>query len=227
MTPKTVPVRIWDLPTRLFHVLLALAVVGAVVTAKIGGNAMVWHFRLGLVVLALLAFRIIWGLVGGHWSRFARFAYGWPSVWRHLKGRPLPGERFDVGHSPLGAWAVFAMLAVLTLQVATGLVADDEIVNVGPLNRYVATDTALTLTWFHKAVGEKLVFALVALHVAAIFFYRMVRRRDLIGPMVHGDQLATPQTPATDDGASRRLIALFVALACGALAMWVASLGAA
>ncbi|MDQ5898131.1 MAG: hypothetical protein QG612_2217, partial [Pseudomonadota bacterium] len=65
-----VRVRVWDLPTRLFHGLLALAVIGAVVSAKIGGNAMLWHARLGLLVLALLAFRLVWGLVGGHWSRW-------------------------------------------------------------------------------------------------------------------------------------------------------------
>ena len=64
-------IRIWDLPTRLFHWLLAASVVALVVTAKVGGNAMVWHFRLGYVVLALLAFRLLWVLVGGGWSRFS------------------------------------------------------------------------------------------------------------------------------------------------------------
>ncbi|MEN9418897.1 MAG: hypothetical protein RI988_2517, partial [Pseudomonadota bacterium] len=63
------PIRIWDLPTRAFHGLLALAVVGCVVSAKIGGAAMVWHFRLGYLVFGLLLFRVIWGLVGGRWSR--------------------------------------------------------------------------------------------------------------------------------------------------------------
>jgi cytochrome b len=117
-------------------------------------------------------------------------------------------------------------LVVLALQVATGLVADDEIANVGPLNRWVSTDTALTLTWFHKEVSEKAVILLVALHVGAIFFYRLARRRDLIGPMLSGDQRHPPGTPASDDGAPRRVLALAVALACAALAAWVYSLGA-
>jgi cytochrome b len=223
--PAEGPVRIWDLPTRLFHWALAALVIGAVASAKIGGNAMVWHVRFGLAVLALLVFRLVWGVIGGRWSRFASFAYGPASVWRYLRGQARPEDRFDVGHSPLGAWAVFAMLAVLALQVASGLVADDEIAHIGPLNRFVSSDTALKLTWLHKAVFEKLVIALVALHVAVILFYRFARRRDLIGPMLHGDQTAPAGTPSSGDGTARRVLALACLLACAALAVWVASLG--
>lgn len=226
MKPHKSPVRIWDLPTRVFHWLLALMVIAAVVTAKVGGDAMVWHFRLGLAVLALLAFRVVWGVIGGHWSRFASFAYGPASVWRYLTGRDRPGDRFDVGHSPLGAWAVWALLVALLLQVATGLVADDEIASVGPLNRFVSSDTALKLTWYHKEVGEKLIIILVVLHLGAMAFYRWVKRRDLVGPMVSGDQPAEAGTPASEDGAGHRLLALGVAAACAALAAWVASLAA-
>ena len=220
------PIRVWDLPTRLFHGLLALSVLGAVVTAKVGGNAMVWHMRLGMAVLALLAFRVVWGFVGGRWSRFASFAYGPSAVLRHLKGQAGPGERFDVGHSPLGAWSVFALRFVLAAQVGTGLVADDEIANLGPLNRFVASDTALTLTWFHKAVGEKIVIGLVALHLLAIAYHQLLRRRDLVGPMLRGDRLLPAGTPASDDGPVRRIIALGLIVAAVVLARWVASLGA-
>ena len=94
-------VRIWDLPTRLFHWLLAASVVALVVTAKVGGNAMVWHFRLGYVVLALLAFRLVWGLVGGRWSRFASFVPTPGRLWRYLRGSSAEAE--SAGHSPLGA----------------------------------------------------------------------------------------------------------------------------
>lgn len=225
MHPPTVPVRIWDLPTRLFHWALAALVIASVVTAKIGGNAMVWHFRFGLAILALLVFRAAWGLVGGRWSRFASFAYGPASVWRYVKNRPRAADRFDVGHSPLGAWSVFALLAVLAVQVASGLVADDEIANVGPLNRFVTTDTGLVWTWFHKEVGEKLVIVLAVLHVAAIAFYRVVRRRDLIGPMVRGDQPQPADTPPSRDGLASRTLALVLFLAGVALALWVGRLG--
>jgi cytochrome b len=132
------PVRVWDLPTRLFHWTLAATVIGSVISAKIGGNAMVWHFRLGALVIALVAFRVLWGLVGGRWSRFASFIYAPSTVLRYLRGQARPGEHLDVGHNPLGSFSVFALLGFLALQAATGLVADDEIANVGPLNRFAS-----------------------------------------------------------------------------------------
>ena len=147
-------VRVWDLPIRAFHILLTLTVIGSVVSAKVGGNAMVWHTRLGLMVMALLVFRVAWGLVGGHWSRFVAFAYGPASVRAYLSGDSGPSGRFDVGHSPLGALSVFALLAVLALQVATGLVADDEVATVGPLNRFVEVATGLKATAWHERVGQ-------------------------------------------------------------------------
>ena len=115
-------VRIWDLPTRLFHWLLAACVIGLVVTAKVGGEAMNWHLRLGYAVFGLLVFRLLWGLVGGHWSRFASFVPTPGRLARYLGGRASAAD--TAGHNPLGALSVLAMLAVLGLQVATGLMAD-------------------------------------------------------------------------------------------------------
>ena len=80
-------VRIWDLPTRLFHWALAACIVGLVVTAKVGGEAMNWHFRLAYAVFTLLVFRLLWGLVGGHWSRFASFFPTPGRLARHFGGR--------------------------------------------------------------------------------------------------------------------------------------------
>ena len=84
MDPQAVRVRVWDLPTRLFHWVLMACVIGSVISAKIGGNAMAWHFRLGYVVFTLLAFRLLWGLVGGRWSRFASFVPGPGALRRYL-----------------------------------------------------------------------------------------------------------------------------------------------
>jgi len=124
-------VRVWDLPTRLFHWLLAAAVTAQVVTGHVGGAAMTWHFRTGYCIFALLVFRLVWGLVGGHWSRFANFIYGPASVLRYVRGQHRSDDLFHVGHNPLGSASVFAMLALLSLQVATGLVADDDAGNAG------------------------------------------------------------------------------------------------
>jgi cytochrome b len=217
-------VRVWDLPTRVFHWLLAGAVIGAVTTAKIGGNAMVWHIRLGLLVLALLVFRLVWGFVGGHWSRFGSFLYGPGSVLAYLRGDAGPDGRHDVGHSPLGALSVFALLALLALQVATGLVADDEIATTGPLNRFVESATALRATGWHEGFGQYLIIAMVLLHIGAVLFY-LSRRRNLIGPMWHGDKTAARGTPASADGAAQRTMAALLVAAALGLSWWIARLG--
>lgn len=222
---NTHPIRVWDLPTRTFHWLLAATIVGSVISGKIGGAALVWHFRLGYLVLGLLVFRLVWGLIGGHWSRFANFLYAPRSVLRYLRGQARPGDHFEVGHNPLGAFSVFALLAVLAVQVATGLIADDEIASTGPLNRYVATATGLAATAWHKGPGQAIILALVALHVAAIVFYLVKKGVNLVRPMVVGDKLLPAGTPASIDSAATRFIAVVVAAAAAALVTWVVSLG--
>lgn len=218
-------VRVWDLPTRLFHWALAAAVVGAVVTSQVGGNAMVWHTRLGLVVLALLAFRLVWGFVGGHWSRFASFLYGPRSVMAYLRGDDGPGGRYAIGHSPVGAQSVWALLGLLAVQVVTGLVADDEVATTGPLNRFVSTTVANAASAWHEEVGKSLLIVLVIAHVAAVLYYLRRKQKNLIAPMIHGNMPLPADTTASFDGAGRRVVALAVWVAAVALAWWVGSLG--
>jgi cytochrome b len=223
-TSELRPVRVWDLPTRLFHWVLALAVVGLVVTAKIGGNALVWHMRLGLTVGALLMFRLLWGVLGGRWSRFGSFVYAPRTVVRYLRREHRPDDHFEVGHNPLGAFSVFAMLGVLLIQVATGLVADDEIATVGPLNRFLATETGLAATGWHKGWGQWLVIGLVVLHVGAIVVYRL-RGIGLVSAMWRGDKLLPAAVPPSADSVRERLLALVLIALCAAGAVFVARLG--
>jgi cytochrome b len=211
-------IRVWDLPTRLFHWTLAACVIGSVASAKAG--VMDWHFRLGYVVCALLAFRIVWGLVGGRWSRFASFIYAPGTVLRYLRGQSRPEERLDVGHNPLGAFSVFAVLAVLAVQVATGLIGDDEIANVGPLNRFVSTENGIYATGWHKGWGQWIILALVALHIAAIAFYAF-RGKGLVGAMVSGDKDLPADTPAAADNGRTRLMAAVLLAACAAGVAWM------
>ena len=219
------PVRVWDLPTRLFHWVLALAAVGSVISAKIGGAAMVWHFRFGFVVFTLLAFRLLWGLVGGRWSRFASFIYAPATVLRYLRGQARAGEHLEVGHNPLGSFSVFALLALLAVQVGTGLVADDEIANLGPLNRFVSGATALGATAWHKGWGQGLILVLVVLHVGAILYYLWRKRINLVRPMVSGDKPLPAGTPASADGLPQRLLALLLLALCAGMVSWVLRLG--
>lgn len=218
-------VRVWDLPTRAFHWVLALTLVASVVSAKIGGNAMPWHFRFGYVVLALIAFRVLWGLVGGRWSRFASFIYAPGTVLRYLRGQSRADEHHDVGHNPLGSFSVFALLGFLALQVASGLVADDEIANVGPLNRFVSGRIASQATHWHKDYGQWILLTLVALHIGAILYYLLGKKKNLVRPMIVGDKTLPTGTPAARDSGATRLLALAVAALCAGGVGWVASLG--
>jgi len=216
-------VRIWDLPTRLFHWALVACLVGLAMTGYRGGAAMDWHARLGYAVLTLLLFRIAWGFMGGRWSRFASFVYSPRTLIRYLKGTPHPDHL--VGHSPLGAASVFAMLAVLLAQVMTGLVGDDEISFTGPLNRFVAGSQGLAATWYHKRVGQWILLGLVVLHIAAVLFYLWKKKDNLVQPMLRGDKtLRHAVAPSRDDAASR-LAALAVLAACAGAVTGLVKLG--
>lgn len=208
-------IRIWDLPTRLFHWLLALCVIGLVTTAQLG--LMDWHFRFGYSVLTLLLFRLCWGLLGGRWSRFASFLYSPASLWRHLRGRGSP--QHEIGHSPSGALSVYALLGLLLAQVGSGLMSDDEIAAAGPLTALVPGHWVSLATWYHRDIGKWLLLGLVTLHILAVLYYLGVRKRNLITPMVNGDKLLPAAAEASRDDARSRLLAAVLLLLCaGAVA---------
>ena len=212
--------RVWDLPTRIFHWGLVIFVIGLVATGLIGGNAMVWHMRFGFAVLSLLLFRIVWGLIGGRWSRFASFIYAPRTVLAYLKGAGKPEH--SVGHNPLGAGSVFAFLFFLLAQVGSGLVSDDDIATSGPLSKFVSNAVVSSATSYHKNVGKYVLLALVVLHIAAIFFYLMKKRENLIAPMIHGDKALQQPLPASrDDAGSRALAAVVFAICAGLVATGV------
>lgn len=216
-------IRVWDLPTRLFHWSLAVCVVGLVVSGSIGGNWMNWHLRLGYAVLTLLLFRVIWGFVGGHWSRFGSFLFGPRALIAYLQGRSSSEHR--TGHTPLGALSVFALLAVLLVQVGSGLISDDEIAFFGPLVRFVSGDTVSAATSYHKNVGKYLIIGLVVLHLAAIAFYRIVRKQGLVRPMIVGDKAVGAPLASSRDTAGTRVLALAVLALCGLAVNALAGLG--
>lgn len=216
-------IRVWDLPTRVFHWALAGCVIGLVITANVGGNWMDWHGRLGYTVLSLLFFRIVWGFVGGHWSRFATFVRGPSTVLTYLRGQAHPLHR--VGHNPAGALSVLALLTILLLQVATGLFADDEIAFTGPLVGLVSGDTVSQATKYHKSIGKLLMLLLVSLHVLAILFYKWVKKDNLVRPMVLGDKQIDVQAPSAADTPASRLMALALWALCSVAVYFIVTLG--
>ena len=216
-------VRVWDLPTRLFHWALVACVIGLVITANVGGNWMNWHLRLGYTVLSLLLFRLVWGFVGGHWSRFSSFIYGPGTVLAYLRGDARPEHQ--VGHNPLGMLSVLALLFILLAQVGTGLIADDEIAFTGPLVRFVSGETVSDATGYHKDIGKFIVIALVVIHLLAIAFYKLVKKDNLVRPMLNGDkEVGFPARSARDTTGSR-IAALVVYGLCAAAVYGLVSLG--
>ncbi len=213
----TARIYLWDLPTRLIHWLLLLLVITALVTGLRGGSWMVWHERAGLAIFALVVLRLIWGLIGSSYAQFRQFVPIPKRVLLYLRGH-WHGE----GHTPLGALSVLAMLAVLLMQAGSGLFANDDIVTKGPLYPLVSASTSDLLTRLHRQ-GLGMIVGLVTLHISAVLFYWLVRRQQLIMPMISGwKNTNNPQAQSAQGGGWRSLI---IALALTSALLWVASGG--
>jgi cytochrome b len=194
-------VRVWDLPTRLFHWALALCVLALAITGTVGGEWMVWHFRCGYGVLTLLIFRSLWGFAGGHWSRWSAFRLRPSDLLACLR---RPSETAQPGHSPLGSLSSLALLVVLSLQAASGLISDDEIATAGPFVPWVSSSLSAMATHWHTETGKLTLLFLVVLHVLAIWFYRRFKQIRLTHAMLTGDQVFPHSATASrDDGRSR------------------------
>ncbi|STZ75763.1 cytochrome b/b6 domain-containing protein [Bergeriella denitrificans] len=177
--------KVWDLPTRLFHWMLAAAIVFMWYSAEQGGNLLLWHLRCGVLILALLVFRICWGLWGSDTAKFANFVRGPKQIVRYLKGEITENEQ--PGHNPVGALMVLALLAAVAVQVTTGLFAPDEntFTNSGYLNSLVSEDTGAAMRKIHIAFFN-LLAALAAVHVITILAYKFLKKHNLITPMLTG-----------------------------------------
>lgn len=213
-------VPVWDLPTRLFHWLLAALVAAAFVTAKTGGNAMIYHEWCGSAILSLLVFRAVWGGIGSGPSRFASFLVGPAAVRRYaltLFHRDA-GRHFS--HNPLGGWSVAAMLLVLFLQAGTGLFANDDIAATGPLYAWVGKALSDRLTVVHL-INQNAIAALAALHIAAVLFHLVYKRENLITPMITGLKEWRGEIPAIGFRKPLWLAALTAAVSAGAVCVLV------
>ncbi|MBS1228301.1 MAG: Cytochrome bacterial [Proteobacteria bacterium] len=215
-------IKLWDLPTRLFHWLLVLCVSAALITGNIGGAAIEWHGRIGLAIVGLVVFRIVWGLIGSSHARFASFLPTPASIAAYLRG-----QWQGIGHNPLGALSVIGLLALVALQLCTGLFGNDDIAFRGPLYDLITKDLSDRLTAIHELTSNALI-ALIVLHLAAIAFYAHVKKDNLVKPMItgwkelQGDEYGES---TTGGGAIAFIVALAIALAAvyGASGAWLAA----
>jgi len=199
----------WDLPTRAFHWSLAALVTCSFVTGKLGESWLDWHFRSGYAILALLAFRLAWGFLGSDEARFAAFVRGPRAALEYA--RSLASGKRDVGpgHNPLGGWMVMLMLVLVSAQAITGLFSNDESFNEGPLASKVSNAAVHRLSSFHSW-NEWAIVGAVAVHVAAIAFYQLHLRMNVLRPMVTGASSAAQN--------ARALVILAI---CAAAVYWL------
>lgn len=206
---------VWDLPLRVFHWGLVSAVSTAIATGLAGGDWMVWHGRAGIAIIGLVSFRLAWGFLGSTHARFEQFLPTPGKVAAYLKGHWQ-----GLGHNPLGALSVFALLLALAFQASTGLYGNDDIAFTGPLAASVSDDLSHQLTGWHRQFATA-IYALLGLHLAAVAFYVRVKKKTLITPMLTGWTVST-STPSAVPPRSAGL-AFLLALSIAVSSTYLAS----
>jgi cytochrome b len=207
-----VRVRVWDLPTRLVHWLLVAGIAISWWTGETG--RLEWHRWSGYGLTGLVLFRIYWGFFGASTARFGGFVRGPRAVLAYVRGtwETMPG------HNPLGALSVVALLALLATQIVLGLFAVDvDGIESGPLSEFVSFDTGRAAAEWHGALFDILLW-LIALHIAAILYYGLVRKQNLAGAMLHGEREFPAAVPAVQHASAVRLV---VGIVLAALLTWM------
>ncbi len=217
--PKS-PVQVWDAPTRLFHWAIVVLFCTAWLTERL--NWMELHLLNGYTVLTLLLFRVAWGIVGSDTARFSRFLKSPLAALHHLSSLPRREPDTEIGHNAAGGWMVLLMLVLLAVQVGTGLCANDDVMTEGPLVKYVGKDWSDWLSHIHS-VNFTLIQIAILLHIAAIAVHAVMKRHDLVRPMITGRKFL-PGRMAAPAMASPLLAIVLFAIAAGAvgfLANWL------
>lgn len=226
-------VKVWDLPTRLFHWLLVSLTIAVFVTGWVAGSWIDLHGDLGVAIGGLLAFRLVWGVIGSTYARFTQFVSGPARILAYLRG-----QWHGLGHNPLGAFSVLGFLALMSFQVGTGLVMDSEAPFTGNLNALMSKTLNALLSHDNAALVSQniakssvglhiftvwLIVGLVSLHTLSIIFYAVVKKNNLLFPMFTGYKAIDDPTlkPAHGGG----WLAFIVAALIAAGAVWAANGG--
>lgn len=213
-------VAVWDLPTRLFHWGLVVLVTVAVVSAKL--DRMDTHMLAGEAVLALLLFRLVWGLIGSQTARFTDFVKGPRAVLDYAAGRH--GRRPVLGHNPMGGLMVVVLLLALLTQAVSGLFTSDDILVDGPLVPLAASATVATLSSLHRLLSDGILI-LVGLHVLAVLVYLLVKKENLIRPMITGRKAIPADSPVAAPKRTPAAVALAILAAAAGLVAAVVQAG--
>ncbi|MEM8798903.1 MAG: cytochrome b/b6 domain-containing protein [Pseudomonadota bacterium] len=210
--------KLWDLPTRAFHILIALLVVTSWFTAENG--FMELHLISGLSVISLVVFRVIWGLVGSSTSRFAGFIRSPAAAIDYAKALFRKTPPHYAGHNPLGGWAIMLMLFLLIGQASLGLFSRDDVLFEGPLSYLVSNDLSLEITEFHELLFN-LLTGVIVVHVGAALYYRFILKEPLIDAMVTGKNHKLDPAAHPHPSFRSPIIALVIAGASFGTVFWL------
>jgi cytochrome b len=202
---------IWDLPTRLFHWLLALSLCASWITAEAGFDWTETHFLLGYCSLTLILFRLVWGVVGTTHARFKEFVRGPRTVLRSIPALFSRKPSTSAGHNPIGGWSTILFITLILTQVCTGLFISDDIFYAGPYNGTISSSLAGTLASVHHT-NFMVLQAAVVLHIAAIAWYAVGKKSNLVKPMISGRKILSAADGSVSIGSSRlaKAIVIFV-----------------
>jgi len=213
------PLKVWDLPVRLFHWAIVLLIFAAWLTQEV--DRMDLHVWVGCTILTLLLFRIVWGFIGSDTARFGGFLKSPLAALRHLAHiRRREADR-EIGHNAAGGWMVLLMLALIGIQAGTGLFSNDDGNTEGPLMHFISKDQSNWLSHIHS-LNFKLIEGVIVLHLLAIGAYAVLKRQDLVRPMITGKKML-PGDAVAPRLRSPVLALVMLAIAAGAV-VWVVRL---
>jgi cytochrome b len=196
---------IWDIPTRLFHWLLAICIVAQWATAELADDLMNWHFYIGYFTLGLIIFRLVWGFIGPRHARFSQFLVSPTKSWHYFKNLLLRKEKSYPGHNPVGGLIVPVVIIVIGIQAISGLFATDDVLHSGPYMSSVGTDMQATLDWLHHKTFD-LITVIIVVHLLALIWHKFVAKDHIIKAMLTGEK----EAPIEDGITSSKILTAII-----------------
>ncbi|MBU2871605.1 cytochrome b/b6 domain-containing protein [Colwellia sp. E2M01] len=214
---------IWDLPLRIFHWCFAFTIFGSWYTAENKDDYIDLHMQLGYVALGLIIFRVLWGIIGPKHARFSQFIPSPKTLITYLK--KSDAKQATPGHNPLGALMVITMIILITLQAVSGLFIDDDIFSSGPYNGAVSDGIENIMSFIHHNTFNFMIAAIV-MHISAIFFYWIIKKQNLVLPMITGKKSAKEVNASDAIPNSKLLLGIVIAVLCAGFVYWLVVINA-
>ena len=216
---------IWDLPLRIFHWALVVTILGAWYTSEQDNGLIDLHLTFGYIALGLITFRILWGFLGTKHSQFKNFVPTPKKLINYLKPEDPSQPLHTAGHNPMGSLMVVFMLTIILLQAISGLVMDDDIFTTGPYNGVLDKNIEAVLVFIHTN-SFNFILAAIALHLLAILFYKLVKKKSLVLPMITGKKSAEDVSEKDAISHSKIILGIVIALLVAAFVYWLVVINA-